>query len=496
MALETYNRKRDFRRTPEPAGKATTRSKKTTGEGRPSFVVHEHHATRLHYDFRLEADGVLWSWAVPREPSLDPSVKRLAVRVEDHPLAYGSFHGEIPQGQYGAGSVSIWDHGTYENLMEDKPRPQSMRQALEAGHLEFALHGKKLKGRFALIRMHGSRGRNSSGKENWLLIKMKDAHARAGSADGNGAARPRPTASRRRSSPQPATNGKSKAQPTQSGQAEKIQFTNVSKIMFPEAGKTKGDVLKFYQRIAPLLLPHLRDRPITLQRLPEGLSPGAPRFWQKNTPSYYPAWIPRIQLPTEAGKPVSYTLVNNAETLLYLVNQGAITFHTYFSTIDHLDRPDFVLFDLDPGEAGFEAAIAAAKQIRDLLQKQHLEAAVKTSGKSGLHVLVPSQHDDYDSARQWALEIAEQAAAALPDLATTERSKAKRRHRLYIDVMQNALGHHAVPPYVLRATPEATVSTPLDWDELKPGLDPKRFTMDTLLRRIGRKKDPMSLLLT
>src|SRR6266550_3954197 len=169
MALEEYEAKRNFRKTPEPdarPGKA---------HRQPIFVIQEHHASHLHYDFRLEADGVLKSWAVPKQPSMDPSQKRLAVRVEDHPLAYADFEGEIPEGQYGAGTVSIWDHGAYENLMENKPEPQTVTEGIDAGRLEFVLHGEKLQGRFALIHM---KGRDRGGKENWLLIKMKDEFAR------------------------------------------------------------------------------------------------------------------------------------------------------------------------------------------------------------------------------------------------------------------------------------------------------------------------------
>src|SRR5262249_39417468 len=169
MPLEEYLEKRDFARPPEPAARAGK------GHARPIFVVQEHHASHLHYDFRLEADGVLKSWAVPKQPTLDPAQKRLAVQVEDHPLGYATFEGTIPEGQYGAGTVSIWDHGTYENLMSRKPAPQSVSQAIDAGHLEFILHGEKLRGKFALIRMK-ERGR---GKPQWLLIKMKDRLAGA-----------------------------------------------------------------------------------------------------------------------------------------------------------------------------------------------------------------------------------------------------------------------------------------------------------------------------
>ena len=137
----------------------------------PIFVVQEHHARRLHYDFRLEVDGVLKSWAVPKGPSTDPTQKRLAVQVADHPLAYATFAGTIPAGQYGAGTVTIWDQGTYDNVLAERPVPQTVPEGMTAGHLELVLYGTKLQGQFALIRMHGT-GR---GQQQWLLIKRHEA---------------------------------------------------------------------------------------------------------------------------------------------------------------------------------------------------------------------------------------------------------------------------------------------------------------------------------
>jgi bifunctional non-homologous end joining protein LigD len=163
MSLETYRKKRRFETTSEP------RPHIGKPHRRLIFVVQEHHASRLHYDFRLEADGVLKSWALPKQPTLDPTLKRLAVQVEDHPLDYAKFSGTIPAGQYGAGTVAIWDRGTYERLLAKKGSSQTLSEDIEAGHLEFILHGQKLKGSFALIRMRG-RGK----KPYWLLIKMKD----------------------------------------------------------------------------------------------------------------------------------------------------------------------------------------------------------------------------------------------------------------------------------------------------------------------------------
>ena len=142
-----------------------------TGQPRPIFVVQEHHARRLHYDFRLEADGVLKSWVIPKGPPTDPTQKRLAVQVADHPLAYATFVGTIPAGQYGAGTVTIWDQGTYANVLAERPVPQTVPEGIAAGHLELVLYGTKLQGQFALIRMHGT-GR---GTQQWLLIKRPDA---------------------------------------------------------------------------------------------------------------------------------------------------------------------------------------------------------------------------------------------------------------------------------------------------------------------------------
>jgi bifunctional non-homologous end joining protein LigD len=464
MELDEYQARRDFARTPEPAPAPARPHTK------PIFVVQEHHASRLHYDFRLEADGVLKSWAVPRGPSLDPSQKRLAVRVEDHPLAYAKFKGTIPEGQYGAGEVFLWDQGTYENLLE---AGQSVTDGIAAGRLEFALHGKKLNGRFSLVRM---KGKQRGGKDNWLLFKRTDEFAR-------------PEAGGKDPPPPRAPAPKPKAPPP--GQ---LSFTHTDKVLFPDLGITKADVLNFYTRIAPRLLPHLRDRPVTLERLPEGLGEGKPHFWQKNTPAQYPPWVRRVEVPSEAGKPVSYALVDDLETLLYLVNQGALTFHVWSSRVGSLDTPDFVLFDLDPGPAPFADVVAVARALHELLGAEGAEAFVKTSGKSGLHVLVAWRGaGGYAEARDWARGIAERLASDMPDKATAEVRKAKRGGKVYVDTLQNARGHHAVPPYVLRAVPQATVSTPLRWRELTPALDPASFNLRTIFRRLARQKaDPMA----
>ena len=166
-SLEDYQRKRDFRRTPEPAG-----AKKSVS-AKPIFVIQKHDASRLHYDFRIEVDGVLKSWAVPKGPSTDPKEKRLAVPTEDHPLEYAEFEGNIPEEEYGGGAVLVWDSGHYRNLKERDGKPVPMAEAVEQGHVTIWLEGKKLKGGYALTRFR--KGKD----ESWLLVKMKDDHADA-----------------------------------------------------------------------------------------------------------------------------------------------------------------------------------------------------------------------------------------------------------------------------------------------------------------------------
>ena len=475
MPLEEYQQKRDFTRTAEPSGG------EAGPHARPIFVVQEHHASVHHYDFRLEADGVLKSWSVPKGPSMDPAVKRLAVQVEDHPVAYATFEGTIPKGQYGGGTVKIWDHGSYESLAGRDGGPSTAAEAIDAGRIEFVMHGERLKGKFALIRMK-SRGK---GKPQWLLIKAKDEFAEVGDGGAREAAPKRQPPSRS------AAPSRSDAAP------ERVELTHPDRVLFPDLGITKADVFAYYEKVAERLLPFLRGRPITLERLPDGLAEGAPHFWQKDTPDSYPGWIPRVAQETQRGKTVRYAMVEDVETLLFLVNQGTLTFHVWASRVQDLGRPDFVLFDLDPGAARFQDVVAVARAVRDVLDEEGCTSFVKTSGKTGLHVLTPWTGDgDFDAARSWALGLAERTAGAMADRATTDIRKARRGDRVYIDVLQNARGHHAVPPYVLRAVPDATVSTPLDWKEVRDGLDPKAFTLKKALARFSRRKtDPFRGLL-
>lgn len=484
MALEEYRRKRDFAKTREPEGESDR------AHDKPIFVIQEHHATRLHYDFRLEADGVLKSWAVPKEPTLDPAQKRLAVQVEDHPLDYATFEGTIPKGQYGGGVVSIWDHGTYENLMAEKPSPLNVSDAIAAGHLEVFLAGERLKGRFALVRMKG----RGEPKPQWLLIKMKDDFADPTDSE--------PSPPSKSTSTRKKKSGETPKRPPKTmrthAKSHRVEVSNPDKVMYPDSGITKGEIFVYYERIADHLLPYLKDRPVTLERLPDGIGgEDAPHFWQKNTPKYYPDWIPRVELVGENGKTVKYALVNSLETLLYLVNEGTLTFHVWLSRVSNLDRPDYVLFDLDPSKATFADTVAVAKRLHAMLEGDGVESFLKTSGKAGLHVLTPwTSRGGFGDAREWARSVAERLASEMSDQATVEIRKASRGDRVYIDVMQNARGHHVVPPYVLRPVPGAPVSMPLEWSKLNDQLDPSTYNLKGIFRTLARRaNDPLDPLL-
>jgi bifunctional non-homologous end joining protein LigD len=765
--LEEYRTKRDPKATPEPFA----RGKQASRRKQPIFVVQRHDARRLHYDFRLERDGVLASWAVPKGVPMEPGTQHLAVHVEDHPLEYATFAGEIPKGNYGAGTVEIWDTGTYE-LVEEK----------QNGGLTVRLHGKKLDGLWALVP-----ARLSGDEKNWLIVRKKDEAA---------APAPAPSGPRRRYQPmlaslaadlprggdwvfEPKWDGyralayvrdtevelrsrrdndlterfsavaralpralrtpscvldgevcalddqgrssfslmqqglgrlvyyvfdvlevdgrpvldrplserrnlladlldkrsqsvrmtgefddgealleaareqglegvmakrtscpyeqrrsrnwvKVKVRPEQefvvagytkgqgrrtrlgalvvavqeqgglrwvgnvgTGFTEKtldellerlrplkrkdspfaevpkmprvkrsdivwvepelvveVQFaewthdghlrapaflgfrddkrpdevrrevpapaepipaeirkgkralklSNLDKVFWPEEGITKGDLLAYYRAVAPVLVPHLKDRPFTMKRYPDGWQGG--HFFQKDAPKHMPEWIPtRAYLSTSREsrqkRTINYPLVNDELALLWMANMACIDMNTWYSRIDKPDRPDFVLFDLDPSDdVGFPETIEVALLVRRLLDGIGLASFAKTSGADGIHVLVPIERRwTYDDTREFAEIVARALASTHRGLVTTEWQKAKRRGVL-IDSNQNGEGKTIASVYSVRPKPGAPVSTPLRWAEVGPSLDPAVFTMEAVLERIERHGDLFEGVLT
>jgi len=752
--LAEYRKKRDPKKTPEPFG-----GKKRGQE--PIFVVQRHDARRLHYDFRLERDGALASWAVPKGVPLEPGQQHLAVHVEDHPLEYASFEGEIPKGEYGAGTVEIWDRGTYE-LVEEK----------RDGGLTVRLHGKRLDGTYALVP-----AKLSGDPKNWLFIRKKDdsAAARAprryqpmlatlaeevpkgdgwtfeikwdgyriiatvaggepelrtrkeqdytqrfenvakelakalktpdcvvdgevcaldeegrpsfsamqqgkrgtpivyyvfdllevegepivdlpleerrkrleklldkrnktvrlseGFDDGNallsaaeqqglegimakrlgsrylpgkrtrdwlkikghgrqefviagytkGQGRRATTLGSlvlgtydeggelvyvgnvgtgfndkeierllrklkplERDTPPfksvpkmprvrkgdivwvepklvaevefaewthdgrlraPAYKGLRedkdatevrREEPPMATEIRKgkrvLKLSNVDKLFWPEEGITKGDLLSYYQRVAPVLAPHLKDRPFTMKRYPDGWQ--GKFFFQKDAPKGIPDWIPTAPIVVSTRdqprqkRRIEAPLVNDDLALLWMVNMGCIDLNTWYSRIDKPERPDWVLFDLDPSpDVGFPETIQVALLVRQALDMLDLESFVKTSGSEGIHILVPiARRHTYADTREFSAIIAGALARTHRGLVTTEWSKAKRRGVL-IDSNQNGEGKTIASVYSVRPKAGAPVSTPLRWDEVNDGLDPAAFTMEAVLERVEQHGD-------
>jgi bifunctional non-homologous end joining protein LigD len=760
--LREYRGKRDPQATPEPFGSKA-------GGKEPIFVVQRHDARRLHYDFRLERGGALASWAVPKGIPLEPGQRALAVHVEDHPLDYADFEGEIPKGNYGAGTVEIWDRGTYELVEEKKdggltvrlhgqrldgtwalvpakldgdpknwlllrkreeagaaepsrgrrrykpmlatlakelpkggdwlyevkwdgyraiayvyggeaqfvsrndndltPRFPTVRRALERavktpdcvldgeicaldeeGRATFSamqqakpdtryifvvfdvleVEGTPLidlplterrerlvqlldrrkpdvqvsetfedgEGLFAVAQEQGYEGviakrpdsRYEPGRRTsqWLKIKThnRQEFVIAGYTKGQGRregrfgslvlgtyeggelryvgnvgtgftdaeierllgklkplARPdspfpeppkmpkvrkgdvvwvepklvaevefvewthdghlrAPSYQGLREDKAPEQVHREEPLPTEIRKGKRVlRLTNLDKLFWPEEGITKGDLLRYYRDAAPVLVPHLKDRPFTMKRYPDGWK--GKFFFQKDAPTHMPDWIKRVEITvTTRDSPrqrrrIQAPVVNDELSLLWMINMGCIDCNTWYSRIDKPERPDFVLFDLDPSpDVGFSETVQVALLVKQALDVLGLVSFAKTSGSEGIHVLVPiDRRSTYSDTRRFAEIVAGAIARAHPRLATTEWTKAKRRGVL-IDSNQNGEGKTIASVYSVRPKPGAPVSTPLRWEEMDESLDPAAFTMDAVLERVDRDGDLFEGVLT
>ncbi len=278
-----------------------------------------------------------------------------------------------------------------------------------------------------------------------------------------------------------------------------LKLTNLDKPFWPLEGITKGDLVDYYRAVAPALLPHLRKRPFTMRRYPDGIEGKA--FFQKDAPIHMPDWIGTYaaQVSTRSGgreaKLVAFPLVDDELSLLWMVNMGCIDMNPWYSRVDRPERPDFVLFDLDPTpEVPWAQTMEVALLLKGLLDGLELESFPKTSGGKGFHILVPlDRRSSYDDTRRFAALLAGTVARAHPELATTVWAKARRRGVL-IDANQNGWGKTIASVYSVRPHPGAPVSTPLDWEEVDERLDPASFTMDAVLARLALKHDPYAAL--
>jgi bifunctional non-homologous end joining protein LigD len=665
--LGEYERKRDFGKTAEPAPrKKGTKARK----GAPRFVVQEHSATRLHWDLRLEHDGVGVSWAVPNGIPRDPAENRKAVHTEDHPLDYFNFEGEIPKGEYGAGTMRIWDHGTYE---VEKWRDDE---------IIFAFDGERLHGRYALFRAGGPKdwmihridppegerdpfpeplppmlandGALPGSTRGWAAelawggvraiarcrpgrIELRDAEledigarwpevhrlsrqigAHDAVLDGelivfDADGRPdrerlarrdkggSDSAVRRRAREYPATyvifdllfldgedlvsapykrrrellaclelegdawrvpaNATTKfkellaasagqgveglvlkkqssayapgrrtgdwvlmhadgekrdesgsltasAEPTaknkyrlQVGERE-LAVSNLDKVLYTATGFTKGDLIDAYADLAEVLLPHLRGRPVTLKRYPDGVE--GKFFYEKRSPKHRPDWVATARLPSDSAKgEIDYTLIEDLPTLVWAANLADIELHVALARADDQDRPESLVFDLDPGAPADVLDCAdVALRIRALFTQLGLDCYAKTSGSKGIHLHVPLNGTaTFAESRPFAKALAETFEARFPDEVISRQTRSKREGKVLIDWSQNDPHKTTASVYSVRARERPTASTPLEWEELEAAVEAKDagaldFTVDELRARVAAKGDLYAPLLT
>lgn len=268
-----------------------------------------------------------------------------------------------------------------------------------------------------------------------------------------------------------------------------VEITHPQKVLFPQDGITKGDLIDYYRRISPRMLPHLRERPLSFERYPGGLDKRG--FFQQNAADYFPDWLKTVTVPKQGGS-VRHVVCDNAASLVYLANQNMITPHTWLSRADKLDNPDVMVLDLDPSGADFATVKAAARAAKDLLDELGLPAFLKTTGSSGLHVAVPlDRKAGFDSVRSFAHTLAEIIVARGPDRWTLEQRKDKRNSRVFLDTNRNAYGQTVAPPYAVRTRQGAPVSTPIAWDELEHrDLRPDRWTISNVFSKLESCEDP------
>jgi bifunctional non-homologous end joining protein LigD len=515
---------RDFARTPEPAGDTGGQAAGAAVPAQRRFVVQRHRARRLHYDVRFEIDGVLASWAVPRGPTLDPAVRRLAVHVEDHPIEYLDFEGVIPSGGYGSGDVIVWDLGTWEPHETDDPAA-----AVAAGELHADVSGYKLHGRFILVR-------TGSDEKQWVLLHKHDDDAIPGwdpedhplsvlsgrtndqvkadpdrmwrsdlpPAEASISLRPEGESGQVAVSP-PAIEGPAEAELAALDElgsngswdvfGRQLRLTNLDKEMFPgregEAPVTKRELVRYAAVIAPVILPYLAGRPLNMNRFPGGA--GTRGFWHKQLPEHAPEWVPRWHNPdAKRDKSDTYLMVDEPAALVWAANFGALEWHAWTALATAPRNPTYALIDIDPGTATtWEDVLVLARLHRTALQHLRVRAQPKVTGRRGIQIWIPVNAGlSYEDTRVWVEQLSKAVGAVVPELVSWKWDVSERSGLARLDYTQNVSNKTLVAPYSPRAAPGGPVSAPIRWDELDdPALRPDGFTIRSMPDRLARVGD-------
>src|SRR6185503_7618666 len=278
---------------------------------------------------------------------------------------------------------------------------------------------------------------------------------------------------------------------------KKVAFSNLNKVFWPKEGYTKGDLIEYYRAISPWLLPYLKDRPVVLTRFPDGIE--GKSFYQKDAPDFVPSWIRTVPIWSEdTQRDIRYFVCDDVESIEYVINMGSIPLHIWNSRVGSLELPDWCVIDLDPKEAPFKDVITCALSLKKICDAIGMPAYVKTTGKSGLHILLPlGRQFTYEQCRTIGELIARLIIREVGDIATITRHVTKRGDKVYLDYLQNRHGQLIVSPYSVRPLPGATISMPLVWEEVNQSLDPRDYTIRTAIDRMQKMEtDPVQLVLT
>lgn len=444
MSLNEYNSKRNFSVTNEPVGKVNKVNKKRI------FTVQHHYSRREHYDFRLLYNKELVSFAIPKGPSYDTKDKRLSVRVENHPVSYANFEGVIPKGEYGAGTVMLWDRGYY---VYDKSSD------FEKGPIKFTLFGERLFGKWTLVRIKD---------DNWLMIKDKDEFA------GNRSINKFKTS---------VLSGKTKKE-IESDNYLGISLTHGDKVIFKKGKVTKKDIFDYYSKVYKRMKKFFDNRLISTVRCPSGNMND--KFFMKHLDNSR-LGLKRIK---DAYKVTSkYYFVKNLEGLLSEVQMNSYEFHMWGCKVNDINKPDILVFDFDPDVGlSLKKVRDGVKDLKRILDGLGLKSYVKTSGGKGYHVLVPLKTNSWRKTEKIAFDVASLMEGKYPYRYTTNIRKNKREKKIFIDYLRNKKGSTCVMPYSVRLNEKASISCPIKWSEIDT-IKPSGITIFNIEERL-RLKDP------
>ncbi len=456
--LKKYNSKRNFKKTKEPVGKVKKSTKKLR------FVVQHHLARKDHYDFRLEWNGTLKSWAIPKGPSYNTKDKRLAVMVEDHPISYRNFEGVIPKGEYGGGTVMVWDEGTWE---PETKIPKNFKTEM----IKFTLKGKRLQGKWTLVHFK---------EDNWLLIKEKDEYNLF--KDINKFNKSIKTG---RTMQQIENNINLTKTSVKDSIIDDTLITNPEKVIFPKPKINKLDIALYYHKVAEKMMPFLHNRLISTIRAPEGIK--GEIFFKKHLETKSKG-IKKYRLENDSGKKEDYYYIVDSTGLISEVQMNSYEFHIWGSTVDKINKPDMMVFDLDPDEKlNIRKIREGVKDLKSILDELGLKSYLKTSGGKGYHVVVPiKQNMSWSVFRQTAKNIALLMEARWPDKYTSNMRKETRDGKIFIDWVRNTKSATSVAPYSIRLRKKCRVSMPIKWSELDK-VKPDDITMEEAIKRLKRK---------